>query len=139
MIRKHRSPLSGHVRVAFELPSCIWADRIYLTGDFNDWQEDDIPLQQTRSGVWQVMLDLPIGKSYQFRYVIDGQWRTDSHADGLSENSFGSENSVVVADLPEDEPFETSGLIHDARSLRPFSTPAMPNRPLPRQVTPVPA
>jgi hypothetical protein len=136
VIQKQRSPLSGHVRVVFELPSCIWADRIYLTGDFNDWQTGDIRLQQTRSGVWQAALDLPLGKSYQFRYVIDGQWRTDSHADGLSENNFGSQNSVVVAELPESEPFETPGLIHESRPLRPFAAPTMPTRPSPNRSSP---
>ena len=135
MIRKHRSPLPGHVRVVFELPSCIWADRIYLTGDFNDWQSDDIVLNQTRSGVWQATLDLPLGKSYEFRYVIDGQWRTDSHADGISENDYGSQNSVVVAELPDGEPFVTPGLIHETRPLRPFPVPAVHNRPAPKQVT----
>ena len=139
MIRKHRSPLSGHVRVVFELPSCVWADRIYLTGDFNNWQANDIALQQTRSGVWQATLDLPLGKTYQFRYVIDGQWRTDSHADGISDNNLGSQNSIVVAELPEAEPFETPGLIHESRPLRPFSTPTMPSRPSPKQVTHVAA
>jgi 1,4-alpha-glucan branching enzyme len=139
VIRKHHSPLSGHVRVVFELPSCIWADRIYLVGDFNDWQANDIFLQQARSGVWQAALDLPLGKSYQFRYVIDGQWRTDSHADGLSDNSFGSQNSIVVAELPEGEPFETSGLIHETRPMRPFAAPAMAGRPSPKQLTHVAA
>ncbi len=135
MIRKLRSPLSGHVRVVFELPSCIWADRIYLTGDFNDWQSNDIALQQTRSGVWQATLDLPWGKSFEFRYMIDGQWRTDSHADGLSDNNFGSQNSIVIAELPESESFDTPGLIHESRPVRPFSAPTMPSRPSLKQVT----
>ena len=29
MIRKYLSPYSGHVHIVFELPSCLWADRIY--------------------------------------------------------------------------------------------------------------
>ena len=39
MIHKTQSPLPGHVRVVFELPSCIWADRIFVVGDFNHWNE----------------------------------------------------------------------------------------------------
>jgi hypothetical protein len=129
MIRKFRSPIPGHVRVIFELPSCVWADRISLTGDFNEWHENDVMLQQTRSGVWQAALDLPLGARFQFRYVVDGQWCTDSHADGTSDNNFGSQNSLVIAALPESEQLqETPGLIRESRPLRAY--PASPGAPL---------
>ena len=132
MIRKYRSPVPGHVRVVFELPSCVWADRISLTGEFNNWRENDILLQQTRSGVWQAAVDLPLGASYQFRYVVDGQWRTDSHADGLSSNMYGSQNSFVIAELPESEQLqETPGLIREKRPLRHFVPPSPPTMPPP--------
>jgi 1,4-alpha-glucan branching enzyme len=127
MIRKSRSPLPSHVRVDFELPSCVWADRVFLTGDFNEWRQDDIPLVQDRSGVWRAVLDLPVGHEYQFRYLIDGQWRTDSHADGYSTNAYGSQNSVVVTNLPEAELVpDTPGLIREGRSMRPFASPGTP-------------
>lgn len=101
MIYKTLSPLPGHVRVTFELPSCIWADRIYLVGDFNQWSEQATPLRQDRDGVWRATVDLKQGTQAEFRYLIDGQWRTDFHADGEMTNTFGSQNSVVRADLPE--------------------------------------
>jgi 1,4-alpha-glucan branching enzyme len=130
MIRKYRSPILGHVRVVFELPSSVWADRISLTGDFNNWRENDIVLQQTRSGVWQAAVDFPLGARYQFRYVVDGQWRTDSHADGMSDNSYGSQNSLIIANLPENELLqETPGLIRESRPLRPFSPTTPPTLP----------
>jgi 1,4-alpha-glucan branching enzyme len=142
MIRKYRSPIPGHVRVVFELPSSVWADRISLTGDFNEWRENDIVLQQTRSGVWQAAVDLPLGTKHQFRYVVDGQWCTDSHADGTSDNSYGSQNSMIIANLPESELIqETSGLIRESRPLRSFSpstpptTPFVPT-PTPTQIRP---
>ena len=132
MIRKYRSPVPGHVRVVFELPSCVWADRISLTGDFNNWRENDILLQQTRSGVWQAAVDLPFGARYQFRYVVDGQWRTDSHADGISDNIYGTQNSFVFAELPESEQIqETPGLIRESRPLRTFVPPVSSTMPPP--------
>lgn len=132
MIYKYRSPIPGYVRVVFELPSHVWADRISLTGDFNEWRENDILLQQTRSGVWQAAVDFPLGARYQFRYIVDGQWCTDSHADGMSNNIYGSQNSMVVANLPENEHLqETPGLIHESRPLRPLSPPTPPTM-LPR-------
>src|SRR5690606_3841621 len=102
MIYKSPSPLAGHVRITFELPSCLWADRILLVGDFNHWDSQATPMQQDRDGVWRAVIDLKRGEQAQFRYLIDGQWRTDYHADGSTQNTFGSENSIVYADLPEE-------------------------------------
>jgi hypothetical protein len=98
MIHKTQSPLPGHVRVVFELPSCIWADRIFVVGDFNHWNERATPFSQDRDGVWRAAVDLKVGSRAEFRYLIDGQWRTDYHADDHTYNSFGSENSVVRAE-----------------------------------------
>lgn len=103
MIHKHGSSIPGHVCVIFELPASVWADRIYLTGDFNNWCEHDLPLQQERDGAWRVALHLPAGQRFQFRYLVDGQWQTDWCADGKERNTFGSQNSVVVTDLPGSE------------------------------------
>lgn len=100
MIYKQPSPMPEHVHVIFELPSCIWADKICLTGDFNQWDERSLPMRQTRNGVWQIELDLPAGKRYEFRYLIDGHWQTDYHADGNATNRYGTENSVVFTELP---------------------------------------
>ena len=104
MIHKTQSPVPGHVRVIFELPSCIWADRIFLVGDFNQWDERTTPLRQDRDGVWRAIIDLANGSQCEFRYLIDGQWKTDYHADGSASNAYGSENSVVHAVLPQGMP-----------------------------------
>lgn len=89
------------MRVVFELPPSTWADHIYLAGDFNGWDESAVPLRQERDGVWRAMLDLPAGTRSQFRYLIDGQWSTDYHADGWATSAPGLESSVVYADLPQ--------------------------------------
>jgi hypothetical protein len=95
MIYKTPTHQAGLVRVVFELPSCLWADRIFVSGTFNDWNERTLPMQQDRDGIWRAQLELPLGQRYEFRYVIDGRWQTDYHADGFTENSYGSHNSIV--------------------------------------------
>ena len=100
MIHKICSPKPGHVRVVFELPASIWADRIFITGDFNNWDKTATPLRQDRNGVWQATLDLRAGSRHEFRYLIDGQWSTDFHADGCTTNVHGSQNSIVIVELP---------------------------------------
>jgi hypothetical protein len=101
MIHKRPSPKPGHIRVVFELPSCIWADRIFLVGDFNQWVATATPMQQERDGFWRAVVDLPAGSQCAFRYLIDGEWKTDYHGDGFATNSFGIDTSVVYAVLPE--------------------------------------
>lgn len=95
MIRKTPSTRPGFVRVTFELPSCVWADRIYVAGTFNNWDERAIPMVQARDGVWRATIELEGGERYEFRYLIDGRWQTDYHTDGFTENIYGTHNSVV--------------------------------------------
>lgn len=99
MIRKQHSPVPGCVRVCFELPSCIWADRISLVGDFNNWDRQATPLKQERDGVWRAVLDLPSGQHFAFCYLIDGNRQTDTHADGFVSSWPGLESSIVDTSL----------------------------------------
>jgi hypothetical protein len=121
MIHKQPSPFPGHVRVTFELPSCLWADRIYLIGDFNQWDERSTPMHQERDGVWRAHVDLPAGTQHQFRYMIDGQWKTDYHADGFAQGHYGVDNSVVFAALPVPTLEETNALVQDSFSRPPLA------------------
>jgi len=139
MIRKIPSSKADCVRVLFELPACVWADRIFLVGDFNEWSTSISPFTQGRDGVWRASADLPAGREYQFRYLVDGRWQTDFHADGWVENEFGSQNSIVYAILPADPRpgIGAASLLHEeldsaahVHAVRPpsVSHPDTPNR-----------
>jgi 1,4-alpha-glucan branching enzyme len=67
---------------------------VYLAGDFNNWSETKTPLVG-KAGKWSVKLTLPKGE-YQFKYLVNGKWENDKHADKYVKNAMGSENSVVV-------------------------------------------
>lgn len=115
MIRKVPSPKPGCVRVFFELPACIWTDHIFLVGDFNDWNTTSTPFAQDRDAVWRIVLDLPAYREYEFRYLWDGIWQTDFHADGWTTNDFGGQNSIVDATLPPEifPAVDDTSLLHD--------------------------
>ena len=132
MIHKMPSSKPGYVRVIFELPACLWADRVFLVGDFNDWDTAVTPFVQGRDGVWRAVLDLPCGREFQFRYLVDGRWQTDYHADGWVENEFGSQNSIVSTTLPADEVVEITptSLLHEGRKMRNGVHPSTPEPPL---------
>ncbi len=96
MIRK-RSLASGKVAVTFEMPASVWADSIFLVGDFNAWSKSSHPLRQRSDGVWEVTLELDAGHEYQYRYLVNAtDWQNDWQADRYERNPYDSENSVVV-------------------------------------------
>ncbi len=103
MIHKTPSSRTGYVYIVFELPSCLWADQISVTGDFNNWDRNNLPMKQGRDGVWRACAELAAGKVYAFRYLVDGRWQTDHQADGTSDNGYGSHNSLI--DLTMSMPF----------------------------------
>lgn len=82
-------------RVTFTLPGSIWADSIFLVGDFNGWNETSHPFSIGRDQNWSVSIDLQPGREYQFRYCKDGEWMNDSQADGYWSNPYGSDNFIV--------------------------------------------
>jgi 1,4-alpha-glucan branching enzyme len=96
MIMQAMSSHPNAVRVTFCLPGSIWADTIHLVGDFNDWDEQSLPLKNDGE-TWSVTLDLDQGHEYRYRYLFNGQeWRTDSNADHYIPNPHGSYDAVIA-------------------------------------------
>jgi 1,4-alpha-glucan branching enzyme len=101
MIRKTFIDSNGQTvaKVAFSLPSSIWADVIYLVGDFNGWNRKATPMQRDHDGMWSITIDLEINRVYQFRYLCDNShWINDSEADAYVANLYHTDNFVVVTD-----------------------------------------
>jgi 1,4-alpha-glucan branching enzyme len=82
-------------RVTFTLPSFLWADAIFLVGEFNDWTVGSHPLRQDRTGTWTLTLDLEPNRTYLFGYVCDGRWFADDHADRYVWNAEGTRLFLV--------------------------------------------
>ena len=90
-------PVSGECRVVFRLPSEAGATRAWLSGDFNDWSTDALPLEPQPDGSLAVEVVLEPGRSYRFRYYLgDGRWDNDWYADAYEDNDFGGADSVLV-------------------------------------------
>lgn len=118
MVRKLPSPKSGCVRVVFEIPASLWANRVYLVGDFNEWNTSATPFERMRDGVWRVTLDLPAHRRYEFRYLADGVWYTDFHADGSTKGMGNALNSLLEAELPLRSLADAAehGMVHEGAS-----------------------
>lgn len=64
-----------------------------VTGTFCDWQEG-YPLKREKKGLWKATLTLAPGR-YEYRFVVDGEWRNDPHCTECVPNPFGTENCVL--------------------------------------------
>jgi 1,4-alpha-glucan branching enzyme len=107
MIQKEITKKRNVARVTFELPSNMWAERVNLVGEFNDWDTTATPMTRNRSDAnWRATIELKTGRRYRFRYLVDGkEWLNDWHADDHDENPYGSYDSVVdLTDSEEAEP-----------------------------------
>jgi hypothetical protein len=116
----------GVVRVTFELPPDVQGETVHLVGDFTSWQ--GIPMEKQNDGKWQTTLDLEPGRSFEFRYLIDGtRWENDWDADHYLRNEFGNENSVIeTPSLQGDQDGDGDGLQASAR--KPTTAKAAPKK-----------
>src|SRR5689334_2156000 len=71
------------------------AKKVAITGDFNRWAKEGMPLSQSGKSSWRTVLELLPGE-YQYRLIVDGQWRDHPEAQKRVPNPFGSENCVLT-------------------------------------------
>ncbi len=71
------------------------AERVVATGDFTGWSAEGVRLTRRRDGAWSATLQLEPGE-YEYRLIVDGQWRNNPGAERHARNPFGSENDVLV-------------------------------------------
>ena len=69
----------------------------FLVGEFNEWEMHSLPMKRLKNGSFKLTVDLPNGKAYQFRYLLDDErWENEWSADGYCYSDYGNcENSVV--------------------------------------------
>ncbi len=75
------------------------AGDVRIAGDFNGWVPDkgvrSVIEAENGSRVWTKILHLPPG-TYQYRYVVDGEWREDPVNASTAPSATGRVNSVLV-------------------------------------------
>lgn len=71
------------------------AKEVVLTGDFTQWARDRIRLTPAAGGEWIALLELAPGE-YQYRLIVDGEWRDHPEAARRVGNPFGTQNCVLT-------------------------------------------
>jgi hypothetical protein len=102
---------SGRSSVTFVLDPQVDATRAAVCGEWDDWATEAHPMEPAAEGGFRLTVELPAGRTYRFRYLLDGErWENDWAADAYVPNGFGGEDSLVVLTaLAEDVPAVTGG------------------------------
>ncbi len=85
---------AGQVAVTFRLVAA-GARRVNLAGEFNGWSDSALPLQgPDAAGAFAVTIPLAPGR-YQYKFVVDGQWKQDPANPQGKDDGFGGQNSLL--------------------------------------------
>ena len=86
----------GKARVTFTVDPRAGAQAVAVCGEWNEWSADADVMHRDAQGGFSLTVDLDVGRTYRFRYLLDGQrWDNDWAADAYVRNEFGGDNSVV--------------------------------------------
>ncbi|NJL14199.1 MAG: hypothetical protein HC913_15105 [Microscillaceae bacterium] len=77
----------------FRLSGYPNARRVVLAGTFNQWNEKQLYFGQVE-GEWICRVDLAPG-SYEYKFIVDGEWITDPANPQKVQNEHGTFNSVL--------------------------------------------
>lgn len=88
--------LSPKKKITFSLQAPN-AESVALVGSFDSWEQNPIPLKKLKNGLWKTTLSLASG-TYEYRFLVDGQWCDDPECSVRVSNPFGAENCVRVVE-----------------------------------------
>ena len=79
---------------SFCWPNTENVKEVCLAGDFNNWKP--APMIRSENG-FCATVKLTSG-TYQYKFVVDGEWKNDPASKRSSKNDFGTTNSVLVVE-----------------------------------------
>ena len=92
---KKANPNKGRKRVTF-VCKAVPGSEVYVAGDFNEWNPEKRKLSDKEGhGRFTTTMLLPVG-TYEYKFIINGQWSIDPECEEWVPNKMGSLNSVVI-------------------------------------------
>jgi len=71
------------------------ARHVMVAGSFNNWDAQSFQLKKDKKGLWKTTLSLEPG-SYEYLFVVDGNWQKDPTCTALVPNPFNGQNCVIT-------------------------------------------
>ena len=97
MLKRQEVKGSNKIKVTFIVPNDPDQGRVFVVGDFNDWQVGADLLIKRSNDTRSVSVVLEPGQRYAFRYCTeDGAWFNDDGADAYEANDLGADNCIVA-------------------------------------------
>ena len=82
-------------KVTFTVPAKK-ANNVVVVGTFNKWNAESTLLKKLKNGSFKGTVDLEPNNSYEFKYIIDGNYVNEEAADAFAWNDYAnSDNSVI--------------------------------------------
>ena len=91
MVEKGRK--KGTVR--FSLAPAGGASKVELVGSFTDWL--GVPMRKQKNGSYVAIVPVVPG-TYEYKFIVDGDWVVDPDNSAWVMNPFGTFNSVLHAE-----------------------------------------
>lgn len=99
MLKKQYQKTKKVAKVTFTLPkeAAAEAKEVRVVGEFSDWKWENSPLMKVAGKEYQTVIELALGRKYEFRYMLDNlKWENDWAADDYVPSPYaGVYNSVV--------------------------------------------
>ncbi len=70
------------------------ANLVQIAGTFNNWDLTKNLLKKEKDGTWKVSIEISPGR-YEYRFLVDGNWKNDQLPEECVPNAFGSLNCVM--------------------------------------------
>ncbi|MCS7049211.1 MAG: glycogen-binding domain-containing protein [Verrucomicrobiae bacterium] len=83
---------TGGVEFVLDEPT---ANHVVVAGEFNNWSTTANPLTKDPTGKWRTTIPLKPGR-YQYKFVVDGNWKPDPANPETAPDGFGGFNSVKI-------------------------------------------
>ena len=68
------------------------ARKVQLAGSFNDWKP--VAMRKQKDGAFAFLATIPPG-TYEYKFIVDGQWVVDPDNSAWALNPYGAMNSVA--------------------------------------------
>jgi cyclomaltodextrinase len=79
-------------------PVISGVSNVFLAGTFNDWNDSKTRMNDSDGdGTYTVTLLLSEGE-YQYKFVVDGNWKPDPNNPDGTDDGFGGQNSILRVD-----------------------------------------
>ena len=90
-----RSTVDGTRRVRFAVADT--GVPLSVVGDWNDWDPYSHPLRRRSNGTRSVIVHLPSGTAYRFRYLADGgRFLDDPDMERSEPNGYGEQHGILT-------------------------------------------